>query len=71
MTGTAHAGLAVEALVVVLAVLFMRWAVTGGTPRTRRPRPVEEWEPAYLWLPAQQLACPDCGTTIHTRGETA
>lgn len=66
MTGTAHAGLAVEALVFIAAVLLVRWAVTGGEPAPRRPRPAVEWVPAYEWIPAQELAvpCPDCGTHI-------
>lgn len=63
MNGTAHAGLAVLGLVYVAAVLFIRWAFTGGTParhRARRPRPVA------VEVPARQLAacCPDCGTHI-------
>lgn len=72
MNGTEHAGWAVEAAVFVYGVLLIRYAITGGRsePRVRRPQPVEEWEPAYLWLPAQQLAadCPGCGhqITIHT-----
>lgn len=71
MNGTAHAGVAVLALVYVGAGFLVRWAVTGGQPQPRRPRkPAEEWWPAYTWLPAQELAttCPDCGTpiTIHT-----
>ena len=72
MNGTAHAGLGVLALAFVWGVFLVRYAVTGGQsePRERSPQPVEEWEPAYLWLPAQQLAadCPGCGhqITIHT-----
>jgi hypothetical protein len=72
MTGTVHAGLAVEALVFVAAVFLVRWAVTGADPKPRpaRPtRPAVEWVPAYEWIPAQELAvpCPDCGThiTVH------
>ena len=72
MNGTAHAGLGVLSLAFVWGVFLVRYAVTGGRsePRERSPQPVEEWEPAYLWLPAQQLAadCPGCGhqITIHT-----
>lgn len=66
MNGTAPAGLAVLTLVYVAAVLLVRWAVTGGQPRPRKPRPAAEYVPAFHLIPAQQLACPDCGTTIHT-----
>ncbi|MGW0577316.1 hypothetical protein ACWD25_15365 [Streptomyces sp. NPDC002920] len=68
MTGTWHAGLGVLSAVFTAGVLLIRWAVTGGQPTAPRPRrrPVEEWVPAHLLIPAQQLACPDCGTTIHT-----
>jgi hypothetical protein len=66
MTGTAHAGLAVEALTFVAAVLLVRWAVTGGEPAPSRPEPVVEWVPAYELIPAQELAvpCPGCGQHI-------
>jgi hypothetical protein len=69
VTGTVHAGLAVEALVFVAAVFLVRWAVTGGEPTPRPLEPAAEWVPAYEWIPAQELAvpCPDCGThvTVH------
>jgi hypothetical protein len=69
MTGTVHAGLAVEALVFVAAVFLVRWAVTGGEPTPREPRPAVEWVPAYEWIPAQELdlPCPGCGQhiTVH------
>lgn len=73
MTGTEHVGLAVETLAVILAVLFMRWALTGGTPRPRRPKPVAVYVPAVHLIPAQQYACRACGqdVTAPTRGEAA
>jgi hypothetical protein len=73
VNGTAHAGLAVEALVFFAAAFLIRFAVTGGQPSepcTRRPRPVDEYTPACFLIPAQQYTadCPDCGSniTIHT-----
>lgn len=70
MTGTAHIGLAVEALVFVAAVLLVRWAVTGGEPAPRLLEPAAEWVPAYEWIPAQEvdLSCHHCGgrITVHT-----
>lgn len=71
MNGTAHAGLAVEALVFVYGVLLVRWAFTGGRQarhRARRRRPVAVEVPACRLVPARQLAAcrPDCGTHITT-----
>jgi hypothetical protein len=74
VNGTAQAGLAVLSLVFVAAIFFIRYAVTPapepGRHRPQRVRRVEEYVPAYLLVPAQQLSapCPDCGNhvTIHT-----
>jgi hypothetical protein len=70
VTGTAHIGLAVEALVFVAAVFLVRWAVTDGEPTPREPRAAVEWVPAYEWIPAQELdlPCHHCGgrITVHT-----
>jgi hypothetical protein len=57
----------------VFATGVVRWAVTPvakpGQHRARRSRPVrrvEEYVPAYLLVPAQQLSapCPDCGSHV-------
>lgn len=56
MNGTAHAGLAVLALVFVAAVFVVRYAVTptptAGRHRPVRVRPVEEYVPAATIIPA-------------------
>lgn len=56
MNGTAHAGLAVLALVFVAAVVVIRYAVTPapqpGRHRPVRVRPVEEYVPAAALIPA-------------------
>lgn len=54
MNGTAHAGLGYLALMVVLAVLVIRYAVTGGTPAKHRAprRRVEEFVPGHHLIPA-------------------
>lgn len=56
MNGTAHAGLAVLALVFVAAVVVIRYAVTpapvSGRHRAVRVRPVEEYVPARDLIPA-------------------
>jgi hypothetical protein len=69
VTGTFQAGLGYLALAAVCGVLFIRFAVTGGQPsepRTRRPRPVDEYTPACFLIPARQYTadCPDCGSNI-------
>lgn len=64
MNGTAHAGLGYIALAVVLAAFLIRWAVTGGTPRPRRPKRVAIEVPAFHLIPAQQYACRACGQDI-------
>jgi len=70
VTGTMHAGLAVEAIVFVAVVLLVRWAVTGGDPTPRPLEPAAEWAPAYEWIPFQELdlPCHHCGgrITVHT-----
>ena len=56
MNGTAHAGLAVLALVFVAAVFVVRYAVTPapavGRHRPVRVRPVEEYVPGGYLIPA-------------------
>ena len=64
MNGTAHAGLAVECLVFFAAAFLVRWAFTGGEPnrhRGRRQKPVEEFVPGHVLIPA--LAAPGWPTT--------
>jgi hypothetical protein len=64
----------------IFATAAVRYAVAPvpkpGQHRARRPqrvRPVEEYVPAYLLVPAQQLtaSCPDCGSHITITTTTA
>jgi hypothetical protein len=77
VNGTAHAGLAVLALVFVAAVVVVRYAVTPapavGRHRPVRVRPVEEYVPGGYLIPALAVhgsahRCDQHGhITIHTR----
>lgn len=56
MTGTVQAGIGYLALAGTTGVLFVRYAVTGGTSAKhrggRRARRVEEYVPGHVLIPA-------------------
>jgi hypothetical protein len=52
VTGSVHAGIGVLAAVFTAAVFLVRWALTPVPVRAPRLRPVEEWVPAHVLIPA-------------------
>ncbi|MDX3243498.1 hypothetical protein [Streptomyces sp. ME18-1-4] len=77
MSASAHFGLGVEALALVLLALLVRYAVTGGRPNQhrgpRRRKPVDEYVPAGVLIPAFAgpgwpttafAHCIECRTTV-------
>lgn len=77
MNGTAHFGLGVEALALVLLGLLVRWAVTGGWPNQhrgpRRRKAADKYVPAAALIPAFAAEgwpqpdfrhCIECRTTV-------
>lgn len=58
------------ALGVGMTMIGRSWPTRAKHRGARAGRRVEEYVPAAVLIPAQQYACPDCGTTLHTAGST-